>query len=323
MTSEIVEHGTSASLIKLLDQIRDGEELWGVAIIDRQYLRPVTKEAFLLSIQSIVDGVDEAHCYAPINASIYVVWRGKQKATYLKLLRTIGTALLRPEFNIELSKFMVYRDPRLHAKEIHDSLKVQNINRTPIAEKSLFTSAEEEEEPDGDELAVADGEVVTLKASPEQIRIYREACNQKPQRKRLEFLVVEDETFSQKLLCEILRGVRTHNNNESPGIEIAAGLRDAWKIFLKKAPDITFIDLNLVDGSGHTLARAIKEIDARSRIVIVTSSNYQEELEIARQNNVDFFIAKPYNKKQVLDCISSYVDLMKSMGGQGGRGKSA
>ena len=28
-----------------------------------------------------------------------------------------------------------------------------------------------------------------------------------------------------------------------------------------------------------------------------------EELNIARQNKVDGFIAKPYNKKQILDCI--------------------
>ena len=320
MTPEIVEHGTSASLVKMLDKIKEDDGSWGVAIIDRHYLRPVTKEAFLLSIGPVMDGVMEAHCYSPPNTSIYIVWRGKQKNTYLKLMRTVGTALLRPEFNIESSKFMVYRDPHVHSKEIRDALTAQNATSASVAEKSLFVG-EEDDDTEEDESLAAEDSAIALKASPEQVRLFREAHNQKPQRKRLEFLVVEDETFAQKLLCEILRGVRLQNNNESPSIETAPSLREAWKLFLKKAPDITFIDLNLADGSGHTLARAIKEVDAGSRIVIVTSSNYQEEIEVARQNNVDFFIAKPYNKKQVLDCVASYVGLMKSKGGQSSRGK--
>jgi CheY-like chemotaxis protein len=125
-------------------------------------------------------------------------------------------------------------------------------------------------------------------------------------------LVVEDQHFSQKLLCEILRGVRTPNSNESPTIEVTEYIQDAWMMFVKNAPDITFIDLVLQDGSGHTLARAIKEVDPQSRVVIVTANSHEGEIEVARQNNVDSFITKPYNKKQILDCATNYIATIRS-----------
>jgi len=30
-------------------------------------------------------------------------------------------------------------------------------------------------------------------------------------------------------------------------------------------------------------------------------------MEVARQNNCDTFITKPYNKKQILDCVADYI----------------
>jgi len=61
------------------------------------------------------------------------------------------------------------------------------------------------------------------------------------------------------------------------------------------------------------LVRAIKEIDSSANVVVVTANNYEEELMVARQNNVDGFITKPYNKKQILDCIEKYKASTKSL----------
>ena len=57
--------------------------------------------------------------------------------------------------------------------------------------------------------------------------------------------------------------------------------------------------LNLTDGSGHTLARAIKEVDPNSQVIIITANHHEDEIKVARQNNVDGFITKPYNKKRI------------------------
>lgn len=105
-------------------------------------------------------------------------------------------------------------------------------------------------------------------------------------------------------------------------IDAVQGIQDAWKVYLKGAPDIVFVDLGLIDGSGHTLARAIKELDSTACVIIVTANNYEEELGVARQNNVDGFITKPYNKKQIIDCLERYIGTLKSQTKGANRGSA-
>ena len=312
MLSDIVEHDTPAALAPLIDRICAQDEPWGVAVIRRDFLRPMTNEAFVLSIRAImVNGAEIAHVFYINDKNITVVWQGKQKSTYLNLRAYVGSTLVQQGVNVEPSVLMSYVDPRAKAEDLKASLRAIKIEAAGSVEQDDLGDV-----PDDGFEAVNQGfnQDPALKASQEQVELFREISSQKPYRAQLQLLVVEDQIFSQKLLCEILRGVRMRNNNESPGIDAVQGIHDGWKIFLKKAPDIIFIDLNLPDGSGHTLARAIKELDPRSRVIIVTANNYEEELGVARQNNVDSFIAKPYNKKQILTCVDSYINSCKNNG---------
>jgi len=316
MAIDILEHDTPDHLIELMDRISAGKvtverEPWGVTLVKRKYLRPTTNEAFQLLVTPILEKANEAHIFY-ITDTIYVVWRGKQKTIYMQLRSLIVTNLMQPGLNVDPTVVAGYRDPYLHGDEIKSSARTGTSLQSSPIDDGLF--AEDEDEGDEAEL-LAPRLASGLSATREQIALFAEIRGQAIYRKNLQILVVEDHLFAQKLLCEILRGVRLNNNNESPGIDAVTGIQDAWKIFLKKAPDIIFIDLNLADGSGHTLARAIREIDQNSRVVIVTANNYDEEVAVARQNNVDFFITKPYNKKQILECLTSYVDALNQKGG--------
>ena len=53
--------------------------------------------------------------------------------------------------------------------------------------------------------------------------------------------MAEDLVFAQKLMQDMLRGAR-NNAGESPLTDIVASVQEAWGVFLKKAPDICFID---------------------------------------------------------------------------------
>ena len=151
----------------------------------------------------------------------------------------------------------------------------------------------------------------SLTATLEHVTHYNKFRNEKPYRKQLHILIAEDFVFSQKLLAGIIRGAR-NQAGESPSADIVATAREAWNLFLKKAPDICFVDLRLADGSGHTLARAMKEVDPLAYIIVVTANNFEEEIAVARQNNVDGFIVKPYTKKQILDAIEKYKTIAKA-----------
>jgi CheY-like chemotaxis protein len=146
-----------------------------------------------------------------------------------------------------------------------------------------------------------------LPATPEQIESYRKSNREKARRSHLDILIVEDQIFSQRLLSDIIRyAQRVNSRLPAVNVSLSSGINEGWQLYLAKAPDITFIDLNLLDGSGHTLTRAIKTLDSSSCVIIVTASNYEEELNIARENKVDGFIAKPYAKKQIIECIERY-----------------
>ena len=305
----IHEHSLSSSLNDLIARIASVQQEWGFTIVKRHYLRAMTNEALLLTFRPVLQGIDEAHVIYGGDESIYVAWRGKQKIIY-KLLRSLAsTGLMRPGLTVDASVLVTYLDPTQRMEEIK-TLLTAGMSGTHV--DSGETGLDDFE--DDTEEEVAQGPAA-LRVSPEQVELFQEACNQKPYRRQLHILVVEDQAFSQKLLCEILRGVRVRNNNESPFIDAVQSVRDAWKIFLKKAPDVVFVDLNLTDGSGHTLARAIKELDPQSQVIIVTANSCEEELNVARQNNVDGFITKPYNKKQILDGISRYVEATKPIKG--------
>lgn len=307
----IFEHNLSTSLHDVISKIGSAPSEWGVAVIKRHYLRAMTNEAFLLALRPALQGVEEAHIVYDGNDSVCLVWQGKQRVIYKLLRNLVSTGLMRSGLTVDANVLVTYIDPTQRMDEIKTLLTSRNHKRDPDDEGGDLDSLDDEE-------AEADAEdgPAALRVSPEQLELFYDTNRQKPYRLQLQILVVEDQVFSQKLLCEILRGVRVRNNNESPCVDAVMTVRDAWKMFLKKAPDIVFIDLNLIDGSGHALARAVKEISPQSQVIIVTANESEEEMNVARQNNVDGFITKPYNKKQILDGIARYIEATKPKGGR-------
>lgn len=296
------EYILSPAVSRVVDRIEESPGQWGFVIIKRVYLRSMTNEAFVLALSPVLTSVAESHVVYTESGNVYVAWLGKQKVIYKLLRNLVSTGLMRHGLSVGPSVLVPYVDPAVRLPEIRELLcPPKPVRRHDDDDDDIMDL-----DPDND----ASGGT-NLKASPEQVDLYQHACGQKAYRRQLNILVVEDQVYSQKLLCEILRGVRVRNNNESPCIDAVQGVRDAWKLFLKRAPDISFIDLNLADGSGHVLARAIKELDPQAQIVIVTANTSEEEMNVARQNNVDGFITKPYNKKQILDGIERYVESTK------------
>ncbi len=307
----IHEHTSLAPLLDVISRIDPQKHEWGVVVVKRHYLRAMTNEAFLMAVRPVMQGAVEAYIAYSGEQNIYIAWRGKQKLIY-KLLRNLAsTSLMRPGLAVDAGVLVTYMDPARRMDEIKSCLSSESTDTTVDSSDMGLDDFEDDSEEE-----IAQGPAA-LRVSPEQVELYQQSCGQKPYRKQLHILVVEDQVFSQKLLLEILRGVRVRNNNESPSIDAVQSVREAWKIFLKKAPDVVFVDLNLIDGSGHTLARAIKELDPQAQVIIVTANNFEEELNVARQNNVDGFITKPYNKKQILDGIDRYIDATKPI--KGGR----
>jgi CheY-like chemotaxis protein len=128
---------------------------------------------------------------------------------------------------------------------------------------------------------------------------FRIALNMRKSREKLRVLVVEDQLFSRKILQELLQHFYT--------VDVAATAKDAMRAYLDNAPDISLVDIELTDESGHTLARFIKTIDPASYVVMVTGNNSVEDVALAKSNHVDGFIVKPYNKSKIYECIDKFL----------------
>jgi DNA-binding NtrC family response regulator len=123
-------------------------------------------------------------------------------------------------------------------------------------------------------------------------------------RQQYQILVVEDQVFSRKLLCEMLYSKFL--------VDAAASVREAWQLYLEKAHDIIFIDIELDDANGHALANIIKKLDPSACVAMVTGNNSVEDVECAIKNNVDGFIVKPFSKQKIYSCIEKYMGVRKT-----------
>lgn len=121
-------------------------------------------------------------------------------------------------------------------------------------------------------------------------------------RSKPHILIVEDQIFSQKLLTTILKDYTCH---------IAATSGDAILKYMEKCPDIVFLDVELPDLSGHSVAKFIKKIDDDAYVVMVTGNQYEADIKAAKENKVKGFIAKPYKKETILNSIEQYYKAKK------------
>lgn len=303
---DIIDHGNAKSMVEFVDSLAalPGQQ-WVLACVRRDCLKTLTNEAFIMAIRPAMQHATKVHLLFAGNRSIYLAWNGDLKGVYRQLRSVVTSVLGQPGASTSL---ITYCDPRNRNDEIvtnlHNELfAAKSENKSEIATGRFLDEGdpmgwnldEEEEEQSGSTASF-------LAVTPEMVRLFHDIRDQKRYSKKMNILVVEDHAFYQKLLCEIIRGARVPGV-ESIMVDVADGLRAAWSIYLKKSHDIIFVDLSLSDGSGHALARAIKEIDPMAMVIVVTANNYEEEQGVARQNNVDGFIAKPYSKKQILDCI--------------------
>jgi two-component system chemotaxis response regulator CheY len=125
--------------------------------------------------------------------------------------------------------------------------------------------------------------------TPEQIKV----------RSPLHVLVVED--------SDLLREIFTKTLGKEHIVETARNIKEGWAQYLKRPPDIVFLDIFLPDGSGHDLAYRIKEKNPKTFVVMATASDYTDDKEEASFNRVDGFLTKPFGKQQIDDVLDLFL----------------
>jgi len=110
-------------------------------------------------------------------------------------------------------------------------------------------------------------------------------------------IVVDDESDVSEVLCEFLK---------IKGIEVVGkgnnGL-DAFELYKKFKPDIVLMDLVMPNYDGFYGIKKIRELDPKSKIMIISASLTTSYVQRLLELNVDSISLKPYDLNNVIELI--------------------
>jgi CheY-like chemotaxis protein len=127
--------------------------------------------------------------------------------------------------------------------------------------------------------------------------------------KPVEILLVEDNPGDVRLAVEALKDAKVHNNLSAvtDGEEALAFLRREGKYADSPRPDLILLDLNLPRKDGREVLSEIKRDSSLKRIpvVILTTSQAEEDILKAYNLNANCYIAKPVDLDQFIRVVRS------------------
>jgi two-component system, chemotaxis family, response regulator Rcp1 len=123
----------------------------------------------------------------------------------------------------------------------------------------------------------------------------------------IEILLVEDNAGDARLAMEALREAKVHNRLSwvTDGVEALAFLRREGQYAGAARPDLILLDLNLPRKDGREVLAVIKADDKLRRIpvVILTTSQAEEDILKAYHLNANCYISKPVDLDQFMKVI--------------------
>lgn len=130
--------------------------------------------------------------------------------------------------------------------------------------------------------------------------------------KLVEILLIEDNAGDARLVLEALRDAKVRNNLTwvADGEDGIVFLRREGKYAAAPRPDLILLDLNLPRRDGRELLAEIKadEKFRRVPVVVLTTSQAEEDILRAYNLNANCYITKPVDLDQFIKVIRSIED---------------
>lgn len=116
------------------------------------------------------------------------------------------------------------------------------------------------------------------------------------ERKSIEVMIVEDDPFSQKLINYAIGNKYT--------LTMTHDGKGAIMNYIKKAPDILFLDIGLPDIDGQLVLKKIFEIDPDAFVVMFSGKGDKENVTKAIQTGAKGFVGKPFTQEKLIQYIN-------------------
>ncbi|MCK4428166.1 MAG: response regulator, partial [candidate division Zixibacteria bacterium] len=134
----------------------------------------------------------------------------------------------------------------------------------------------------------------------------KEKESEKPpvQRESANILVIEDEQDVRELLFDILTSANYM-------VKLASGGAGGLEIYKREKFDIVFTDLGMPRMSGWEVAKAIKEIDSNTTVLLITGWGVEMDEEKLKESRIDRVVAKPIKVESLLTLVSEIMESKK------------
>lgn len=129
------------------------------------------------------------------------------------------------------------------------------------------------------------------------MELFNKVVEQRAQREGLSILLVEDDSFTRRLVGNLLRP--SHHVME------AETALSALELYNLHAPDLVFLDIELPDLSGHIVLQHIQQLDTQSFVVMLSGNSFKENILAALEDGAQGFITKPFSKDKLLRYLQS------------------
>ncbi|UZE96099.1 response regulator [Alkalimarinus alittae] len=114
-------------------------------------------------------------------------------------------------------------------------------------------------------------------------------------------LMVEDEAEMRDLLRNTLEKVGVESIGE------AGDGKKALEACVETHYDIIMLDIGLPDMDGLSVLKAMKRLNKKLFVVLVTADDSIESIQTAISSGANGYVVKPYSYEKILDVINNYI----------------
>lgn len=114
----------------------------------------------------------------------------------------------------------------------------------------------------------------------------------------LKVLIVDDNPATRFMIKEMLE------TNGHKMVAEAECLADTLKAYETHKPDVVTLDLSLVKEDGITILKALKKLDAKAKVLVITGNSQKKIHDQVMETGASGYLNKPFYVDELLDSLA-------------------
>ena len=102
-------------------------------------------------------------------------------------------------------------------------------------------------------------------------------------------------------------------SNKEYDVVLAKNGEDAIRLYIEHAPDVVFLDIHLPGLNGQETLRAIRKIDPKSCVFMLSVDTVKENIVNANKDGATGFLKKPFSKERLMVAVKKSPHITKPL----------